>query len=439
MDMENSMRLRRLIGLVLVCAVLLTAYVTPANWLPQATALWQSKFGSAKTVASTDVTGSGSKKRGGAGTITVLVAKAETGSIPITRQTIGTIVPIAASVLTTSTSGILSEVLMKDGAWVKKGDLIAHLDTKTIDATIVKDKAILLRDQATLQNSLITKRRAKELLAKGLNSQQAGNDADTASQVAAATENYDRAVLAADEVALSLTEIRAPFDGKLGTILLSPGAFVAPGTSVATITQLDPVYAEFSLPDRDAELIHKSFADRTLTVDVAAQFTANSQTVKGPIVFVDTSIDANSGTFKMRAEIPNSKLLLLSGQAINVDVTAGAMENLVLVPNQAVTPMASGNAVYIVKKDNTIEVRPVEIALRGDKIAGINKGVAAGEQVVIEGQINLVNGSTVKIGTAAPAAKLSSETNAASANSAKQTHRPNSKINAEETAQSTAP
>jgi membrane fusion protein, multidrug efflux system len=424
------MNLRRLIGLMLVIAVLATAYFTQTKWLPQATALWQSKFGSAKTTASADATGGGSKKKGGAGPITVLVAKAETGNMPITRQTIGTIVPIATSVLTTSTSGILAEVLMKDGASVKKDDLIAHLDTRTIDATIVKDKAILLRDQATLQNSLITTRRAKELLAKGLNSQQAGNDADTASQVAAATENYDRAVLAADQVTLSLTEIRAPFDGKLGTILLSPGAFVAPGTSVATIMQLDPVYAEFALPDRDAELIHKSFADRTLTVDVSAQSTAQSQTVKGPIVFVDTSIDSNSGTFKMRAEIPNADMTFLSGQAINVDVTAGAIENLILVPNQAVTPTASGNAVYIVKQDNTIEVRPVEIALRGDQMAGIAKGLSAGEQVVIEGQINLVNGSAVKIGSAAPDIK------ATSANSTKQ-KKP--KANAEETAQSTAP
>jgi membrane fusion protein, multidrug efflux system len=421
------MKLRSSLVLLLVCVVLITAYFSQTLWLPQATALWNAKFGNPKTA---DPTGSGTKKRGGAGPLTVLVAKAESGSIPITRQTIGTIVPIAASVLTTSTSGILSAVLMKDGAWVKKGDLIAQLDTKTIDATIVKDKAILLRDQATLQNSLITKRRAKELLAKGLNSQQAGNDADTASQVAAATENYDRAVLAADEVALSLMEIRAPFDGKLGTILLSPGAFVAPGTSVATITQLDPVYAEFSLPDRDAELIHKSFVDRTLTVDVAAQSTAKSQTVQGPIVFVDTSIDANSGTFKMRAEIPNSKLVFLSGQAINVDVTAGAIEDLVLVPNQAVTPMASGNAVYIVKQDNTIEVRPVEIALRGDQMAGVAKGLKAGESVVIEGQINLVNGSPVKIGSVAPYKKVTS------ANSTKPSK---SKANAEETAQSTAP
>jgi membrane fusion protein, multidrug efflux system len=433
------MKLRRLISFLVVCVVVVAAYFTQAQWLPQATTLWQSKFGSAKPTTNADATGGGSKKKGGGGPITVLVAKAESGSLPITRKTIGTIVPIATSVLTTSTSGILSEVLMKDGATVKKGDLIAHLDSRTIDATIVKDKAILLRDQATLQNSMITAKRAKELLAKGLNSQQSGNDADTASQVAAATENYDRAVLAADQVALSLTEIRAPFDGKLGTMLLSPGAFVAPGTSVATIMQLDPVYAEFSLPDRDTELIHKSFTEKTLTVDVAIQATTKLRTVKGPIVFVDTSIDSNSGTFKMRAEIPNANMTFLSGQGINVDVTAGTTDHLVLVPNQAVTPTASGNAVYVVKEDNTIEVRPVEIALRGDKVAGITKGISAGEQVVIEGQINLVNGSPVIIGTAAPTTKTLFDANAPLDGAIKKAHVHKPKVDAAETAQSATP
>ncbi len=424
------MNLRRLIALLLVSAVLVTAYFTEAKWLPQATALWQSKFGGASVAAKVDSSGGGTKRRNSAGPITVLVAKAVSGSMPINRQTIGTIVPIASSILTAASSGILADVLVKDGATVKKGDLIAQLDTRVISATINKDQATLIKDQATLDNANIAAKRAKDLLNKGLNSKQAGDDADTAAKVATAAVNFDQAVLAADQVTLSLTEIHAPFDGKLGTILLSPGAFVAPGTSVATIMQLDPVYAEFALPDRDAELIHKSFADHTLSVDVAAQSTAKPQTVKGPIVFVDTSIDSNSGTFKMRAEIPNTDMTFLSGQAINVDVTAGAIENLVLVPNQAVTPTSSGNAVYIVKQDNTIEVRPVEIALRGDQTAGIAKGLSAGESVVIEGQINLVNGSAVKVGSAAP------DKNTTSANS-KKPRKP--KANAEETAQSTAP
>lgn len=391
---------RRVISYLIIIALAAAGYIFQDKWLPQVQALWQGKSGAAQTAATKDA--AGGKNKGGAGPMTVLVAKAQSGSLPITRQTIGTIVPTASSILTSSTSGILAQVLVKDGATVKKGDLIAQLDTRTIRATIAKDEATLAKDLATLQNSIITAKRAKDLLVQGLNSKQAGSDADTASKVAAATQIYDEAVLAADYVALSLTEIRAPFDGKLGTILLSPGAYMAPGTSVATITQLDSVYAEFALPDRDAELIHKSFADSSLTVEIGSQTASQHQTVKGPIVFVDSSVDVGSGTFKMRAKIPNADGKFLSGQAINVDVTAGTLTKLILVPNQAVTPTATGNAVYVVKDDSTVEVRPVEIALRSDNMAGLSKGLSENEQVVVEGQINLVNGAAVKIGQAAP-------------------------------------
>ena len=379
---------RRLIGLVVVCAVLAVGYFYKDRWLPTSASTNPAKPAS-------------SSPKKGAGPITVIVAKAQSGSMPITRQTIGTIVPTASSILTSAASGILSDILVKDGATVKKGDLIAQLDDRTILATIARDQATLIKNQATLQNSIITAKRSKELLQQGLISKQIGNDADTASRVAAATENFDQAVLAADQVALSLTKIRAPFDGKLGSILLSPGAFVTPGASVASITQLDTVFAEFSLPDRDVELISKSFADGNLSVGVSSQSTMTSQPIKGPVVFVDSSIDSNSGTFKMRAKISNKDIRFLAGQAINVDIVAGALNNLVLVPNQAVIPTATGTAVYVVKDDSTIEVRPVSVALRGESLAGLSDGLKAGEQVVIEGQINLTNGSPVKVGTKA--------------------------------------
>jgi membrane fusion protein, multidrug efflux system len=385
---------RRLFVYLIVSALLVAGYIFEDNWLPLLSSTKTGETGQANK------TPTAAGKRG-AGPTAVLVAEAKSGKLPITRQTIGTIIPEASAALTSATTGILSQVLMKDGATVKKGDLVAQLDTRTIDATIGKDKAVLLRDQATLQNSMITAKRAKELLAKGLNSQQAGNDADTASQVAAATENYDRAVLAADEVARSLTEIRAPFDGKLGAIFLSPGAFVSPGASVATITKLDTVMAEFALPDRDAALIQSAAAAQKLSVEVRSQTFAGTPAIKGPVVFVDTTIDAGTGTFKMRARLENTTGQLLAGQSVNVDVAAGEIENLVLVPNQSVVPTATGNAVYVVKTDNTIAIRPVEIALRNDREAGLSKGLTAGEKVVREGQLNLANGAQVTV--AAPA------------------------------------
>ena len=341
--------------------------------------------------------GQGGGKRSG-GPIVVAVAKAVIGSMPIARQSIGTVVPLASTNLTGAVTGSLAEVKVSDGASVKKGDLIAVLDGRILRATIAKDEAVLAKDQTNLDNVNLNLKRTTNLVAKGFTSTQVGDDATALAKNAQQLVNVDEAILAADQVALSLTEIRAPFDGKLGTILLSPGAFIGTNSVVTTITQMDPVYAEFILPDGDAELMRKAFAEGALSVSVIPQTNKSAKPITGPIVFLDAAIDAASGTLKMRAKLPNSDSSLLIGQGLNVSVMAGTVDNLILVPTVAVTPTASGDAVYVVKDDSTIDVRAVQIALRGDKMIGLSKGLQAGEQVVVEGQVNLSAGTPVKIG-----------------------------------------
>lgn len=356
--------------------------------------------GAATTADSKPAPGGGKK---GAAPLAVAVAKAETGSLPITRQTIGTVVALATANLTGSVTGLLAEVHVDDGASVKKGDLIAQLDSRAIRATIAKDQATQAKDQATLDNANLTLKRTLDLVGKGVLSTQNGDDAATAAKVAVQAVNVDNAAVNADQVALALTEIRAPFDGRLGTILLSPGAWVGATSIITTITQIDPVYAEFVLPDADVQLMRKNFASGALSASVVPQMSKTAKSVSGPIVFLDNFIDPASGTMKMRAKLPNADQALLVGQSLSINVSAGTMDNLVLVPNVAVSPTATGNAVYVVKDDNTIEVRSVEIAMRGDKLAGISKGLQTGEQVVTEGQVNLSNGTSVKIGAATAA------------------------------------
>ncbi len=378
-------------------------------WLPKVAPYVSSIYPSAKTEAPKNAAGGAGRR--GAGPITVLVAKAEEGSLPISRQTIGTIAPVASSALTTSVAGIVSEIKVKDGADVKKGDLIAQLDARVIHATIIKDQATLAKDKVTLDNLKATMQRTLQLASKGVVAKQASEDATAAMNVAAQAVTYDQAVLDADAVNLSLTEIRAPFDGRIGKVALSPGAYVAAGTAVATVTQLNPVFAEFSLPEGDSVAVRDAFNAKTLTatVTLAGQSKTRSS-IQGPVVFVDNAIDPASGTLKMRAQLTNDDVALLVGQSINVRVDLGQTAKMVLVPNVAVTPSATGSVVYVVKPDNTIEVRPIELAMRGENSAGLNKGLSLGEQVVIEGQINLVNGSTVLIGK--PNSKATSENRA---------------------------
>ena len=389
--------IKKLMIWILILAVAASAYYYRDMWLTKVTPYLAYIYPAAKTDMIKTAAGAGKR---GAGPITVLVAKAEEGTLPITRQTIGTIAPVASSALTTSVAGIISEINVKDGADVKKGNLIAQLDSRVIRATIIKDQATMAKDQVTLDNLKTTMQRIVQLATKGVVAKQIGDDATAAMNVAAQAVIFDQAVLDADTVNLSFTEIRAPFDGRIGTVALSPGAYVAAGTAIATVTQLNPVFAEFSLPEGDSVAVRDAFNAKTLTATVMLTSLDGKKrnAAQGPVVFVDNSIDPASGTLKMRAQLANEDVALLVGQSINVRVDLGRTAKMILVPNVAVTPSATGNAVYVVKADNTIEVRPIELAMRGENSAGLTKGIGLGELVVTEGQINLVNGSPVIIG-----------------------------------------
>jgi len=271
---------------------------------------------------------------------------------------------------------------------------------------IAKDKATLAKDQTLLDDANRKLERLQKLVTSGVYNQQQGDDAQAAVRVAEAAVAIDQAVLAADNVTLSNTKIKAPFDGRIGAILVSRGAFVAAGTPLATITEMAPVFAEFTLSETDLALARQALAANTLTVNVVPTMSdPSAKPVSGPVVFIDSAVDPNSGTFKMRAEIANTDLQLWPGQALRVEVHAGDMTGLVTVPVVSMIQTADGPSVNVVKPDNTIEIRKIVPAIKVGDVLGVSSGLSDGEQVVIEGQLNLANGAMVKIGDPNSAAK----------------------------------
>lgn len=344
--------------------------------------------------------------------VTVLVTAAESGSLPIVRQTIGTVVPLLSTAVSSQISGIVAKVVAKDGATVKAGDLLISLDDRVIAANVRRDKAVLAKDQASLDDAEATLARVNSLTKNGADSKQQGDDALAAVKEAQAAVEVDGANLAADSALLAQTEIRAPFDGRLGAMQLSPGAFVAPGTAIVTLTQMKPVYAEFTLPETDLALAHASYAAGKLRIEVSPMLlSGSSQTASGPIVFIDNAIDPASATFKLRALLANDQEKLWPGQSLNVQANAGPVDNLVLVPLVAVQSQDSGSICYVVKPDMTVEMRRVEVALRNGDSAGIVHGLKAGELVVIEGQSSLESGTAVIVQKSKSASTEPAETN----------------------------
>lgn len=366
--------------------------------LQQAIPIWAKSSASvenpAGTTQGTARSKSGSAKSGAA--ITVSTVQAKTGSLPIIRKTIGSIVPVATTALASPLAGIVSQVLVKDGAEVAAGDLLVQLDDRTAKANVQKDQALLAKDQAAQDDAEATLKRVEALNKSGVDTEQQYSDAVSAAKQTAAAIAIDTSVLAADNVILSQTQIRAPFAGRLGVVLPSPGAYLPAGGTIATLTQMKPVFAEFTLSEQDLGLARSALAAGKLTLSVTPPGTGKAEPAQtGPIVFIDNTVDPASGTFKLRALLANDALERWPGETLDITVTAGASDGTVIVPAVAVQPQGDGYICFVVRADQTIEVRKVTVGLIVGDNAGVTAGLKDGEAVVTEGQAGLSEGTKV--------------------------------------------
>lgn len=340
---------------------------------------------------------SGSAAKGG-GVVSVTAAPATAGSLPVLRDTFGSIVPLASTALSSQEAGIVAAIMVKDGQSVKAGDIILQLEDRAIRAELVKDSAVLAKDQATLQDAMTNLERTRALIARGAATIQAGDDAEAAIHVPQAAIRVDLAQIAADQVTLANRLIKAPFDGRLGAVLVSPGAFVSAGTPVVTLTQMTPVYAQFTLTEVDLPAALRAIDRAALVVSGGPTGAGQSDVVlNSPVVFIDNQVDMASGTVQMRALLANDDGAFWPGQSLSLHVKLADVDDLVLVPGVAVQPQSDGSVVYVVAADNTIDVRKVTVALRAGDQAGISDGLTAGEMVVTEGHGALSKGTKVVI------------------------------------------
>lgn len=345
--------------------------------------------------------GKGGGRRGGGGPTRVATVAASAEDMPIERRTIGTITSPSNLSVTTETSGLVTEILVKDGADVKAGDVLVRLDSRIAEATVEKDRAALARDQATFEHAQETAARQQKLLSNEAVSQQSLEDANAAVKTAAATVDVDQATLKSDLVTLDQKTIRAPFDGRLGALSVVIGSYVQPQTSIVRLTRLDPLYASFAISEGDASLVRTAQAvGKPIKVSVTPL--GSNDTFNGMVDFIDASVDTASGTFIARATLHGVADRLIPGQSIAVMAAVGSTP-VVSVPTVALQATQQGSVVYVVGADNTVAMRPVTVALSAGDRSGVTAGLAAGDRVVVEGQVRLAEGMKV-IDTSAEAA-----------------------------------
>jgi multidrug efflux system membrane fusion protein len=335
---------------------------------------------------------------------TVTTAVASTADFPIRRYAIGFVTSPAVVEIGARVSSQVTAIKVKDGQMVKAGDVLLQLDDRALQAAVDRDQAMLDKDQALLVSAQADLGRAKDLVATRIGTQQSYDQALAAEKSAAAIVAADQAQLDADKVQLGFATITAPIAGRLGQVNTTIGDLVGPntgGTAVAalvTITQMDPLEVQFDLPEKELGLLQKGLASPAPPTVMLHKDGDPTPIGTGTVDFIDSSVDTASGTFAVKATVPNPGLTLWPGQYADIVVEAGTMPGLVSVPTVAVQAGQKGPFVYVVKPDDTVAVRQVTVAVNQGDTSAIGGGLKSGERVVVEGQIRLSEGTPVREG-----------------------------------------
>jgi RND family efflux transporter MFP subunit len=326
----------------------------------------------------------------------VSTVRAVQRDMPVLITATGSVAPLASVDVRPQTTSLVAQVQVKEGQFVKAGQLLFTLDPRADEANVAKARAQLQRDEAALADAQRQLKRSQELLAQNFISQGALDTNQTNVQTQAAAVAADRAALDAARLGLSYTRITAPSAGRLGAINVFPGSSVqANQTTLVSITQLDPITVAFSLPQRHLADALAALKDGGAPVSATTPDSDGKAggTVLGRLKFVDNAVDAASGTVKVKAQFDNRDGRLWPGAFVNVAMTARVISGAVIVPQAAIIQSARGALVYGVRDDKAVP-RPVEVLYAQGEDAAVS-GIKPGERIVLDGRQNLRPGATV--------------------------------------------
>ena len=332
--------------------------------------------------------------------VPVVVAPAEIKTIPITFNTIATVEALLTVAIKSRVDGQIVAARFAEGQAVRKNDLLFKIDPRPLEASLKMVEATMARDQAQLANVKRNLERYSSLSDKGFATRQQLDE--TTAQVAMLEASLRSAAAAIDLAKLQLeyTDIRSPVDGVAGAQLISPGNLVKANDTnpLVIIKQVRPIYVAFSVPESILPQVRGERAAGRIATTVTIPGDRGSP-LTGELSFVDNAVDASTGTIKMKATFSNSDDRLTPGQFVNAVLTVATLENVVVVPTQAVETGQKGPYVYVVGGDNLAQFRPVVTGPAVNGVTVIQSGVAPGEQVVTDGQLRLVAGIAVNTRT----------------------------------------
>jgi multidrug efflux system membrane fusion protein len=350
--------------------------------------------------------------------VPVRVALVRQGDMKVTERAAGTVVANVSVQVMSQVSGMLQAAFFQEGQHVKKGDLLFQIDPRPFEATVTQFRGQLAKDQATLAGAKLNLARYHRLEAANAIAKQIVDDqAATVATNEGAVES-DRGQLANAELNLGYTKITSPIDGQAGPMLIQPGNYigattvggsisnngsVTSTTPLVTINQVAPIKVSFFLPQTDLPLIRARQQDHRLVALLDAHDTGH-HTLQVPVYFVGNAISNVTGTIELRALYDNQDNALVPGQLIDAAVELDSLPNATIVPHDAVNKGPNGNYVYAILKGNA-DLRAVKVLFDDGTNAAVQSDLKPGDQVVIEGQLQVVPGGPVQVFAKAPATR----------------------------------
>jgi RND family efflux transporter MFP subunit len=326
--------------------------------------------------------------------VSVEVAKAERKPVPVDVDAIGTVTPISSVALKSRVETTIMSVHFEDGAKVNQGDLLFTLDARQIDAQIEQAEGMLARDQAQLEGAQRDVRRYSDLIGKGATTQVNLDNAKTQADILAGTIKAAQSALDNLKVQKSYATIHAPFSGRISAANVKVGNFVRPADTVplAVINQMAPVYVTFAIPQR--VLVDLREAMVAGESRVVATIPGHQRSEEGKVAMVENSVDSTTGMVTVRGIMNNERETLWPGILVATKLIIRT-ENSVVVPTVAVQRSQSGNYVFVVR-DGVAKVQPVKVDRTFQGTSVIAEGLSGDENVVVDGQLLLSDGSRVE-------------------------------------------
>ncbi|QXH35057.1 efflux RND transporter periplasmic adaptor subunit [Pseudomonas muyukensis] len=325
--------------------------------------------------------------------------------VPRYLSAIGSVLSLHSVEVRPQVEGVLTQVLVKEGQWVKAGDLLASLDDRAIRANLDQARAQLGQTQAQLQVANVNLRRYQLLSTDDGVSKQTLDQQQALVNQLQATLKGNQAAIDNAAVQLSYTQIRSPVTGRVGIRNIDPGNLVRSSDtqSLFSVTQIDPIAVEFALPQQQLPVL-QSLLKASIPAEVEAYMDADGERnllAKGHLMLIDNQVSASTGTVRVKAEFDNTDGRLWPGQLVTVRLRTAVDEGALVVPPPVVQRSIDGHFVYRLDGDKVSAV-PVKVVYQ-DSTLNIIAGVKAGDRLVLDGQSRLKPGSTVEVTPEAPA------------------------------------